>query len=92
MRIVVFTSGDASIPAGQRCVARLRAHFPAAGKRKAGEDWCPIVFHGADEATVRGAAEVWIAEQIAAERAKEEARQRRAEAMRQVREARSAAR
>lgn len=72
MRIVTYSTSDDSIPQGQRCVARIRAHFPASGKRKAGEDWCPIFIYGATEDEARANAQAWWDAEIAKERRKVE--------------------
>jgi len=71
LRVYTFiaTVEDCPVPV----IGRIRCFSPAQGKRKAGEDWHPVVFTGENEDAVRRTAEAWWA----AELAKAEAASRR---------------
>lgn len=70
MRVVTYLSANA--PDGVAAIARIRCHAPASGKRKAGEDWHPVIFEAATEEAARERAEAWWAAEIERERKRQE--------------------
>lgn len=87
MRIITYTFDDDAPPTGAEAIARILVDVPAHGKRKAGEDWHPVIFTAPTAEAAHAKAEAWWNAELEKERARQEALVRAVEARKAKRDA-----